>query len=69
LRQLQGSRYQAVSDYWTSRRRLFGVRSTTTTAVTDAPSQTVAPTVKIRAPRPTVTVKTVAKPTRIHRGF
>jgi hypothetical protein len=69
LRQLQGRRYQAVSDYWTSRRRLFGVRSTTTTAVTNAPRQAVAPTLKIRAPRPTVTVKTTVKPTRIHRGF
>jgi hypothetical protein len=69
LRQLQARRYHAVSDYWTSRRRLFGVRRTTTRVEADSSVQAVAPSVKIRTPRPTVMVKPAAKHARIHRHF
>jgi len=69
LRQLQQRRYEKSSDYWTSRRRAFGSRYATATATAEAPVQVATPAVKIRAPKPTVTIKPAVKPTRAHRGF
>jgi hypothetical protein len=69
LRQLQEKRYRAVSDYWMSRRRLIARPHATTTVATDSSGQVSAPSVKVPAVRPTVTVRPAVKPTRIHRGF
>ena len=69
MRQLQEKRYRAISEYWTSRRRLTGGRYATTAAATDSSGQVAAPSVKVSAPKPTVTVKPAVNSTKIHRGF
>jgi hypothetical protein len=69
LRQLQEKRYRMVSDYWTSRRRLIGGRYSTTTVSPDSSGHASTPSVKVRAPHPTMTVKAAVKSTKIHRGF
>jgi hypothetical protein len=69
MRQLQEKRYRAVSDYWTSRRTLRGGRYATTAHAKDSSGQTAAPSTKVRAPQPTMTIKPAVKSTKVHRGF
>jgi len=69
MRQLQEKRYRAVSDYWTSRRRLMGAPYTTSAISTDSSGQVATLSAKVRASQPTVTVKPAVKSTKIHRGF
>ena len=69
MRQLQEKRYRAVSDYWTSRRRMMGGLYTTTAVATDSSGQVAAPSLKARASQPTVTVKPIVKSTKISRAF
>jgi len=69
LRQLQAKRYQAVSDYWSSRRRLLAGPQTTRTVKDGAEANVVAQTLKPQVQRPAVTVRPSIKPARRHRGF
>jgi hypothetical protein len=69
LRQLQAKRYQAVTDYWSSRRRLIADSRTTRTVKGGLETNTVAQSLKPQAPRPITANKPSIKPARPRRGF
>jgi hypothetical protein len=48
---------------------LRGGRYATTAHAKDSSGQTAAPSTKVRAPQPTMTIKPAVKSTKVHRGF
>jgi hypothetical protein len=72
LRQLQTKRYQAVSDYWATRKRMHLVSRAVTPFTPQPASQGPAPAAKIgqtRTQRPSITIKPAIKSVRTHRGI
>jgi len=69
LRQLQTKRYQAVTDYWSSRRRLIAGPRATRTVRGGTETTAAAPSLKPQMQKPAVTTRPSVKPTRPHRGF
>jgi hypothetical protein len=65
LRQLQQQRYRAVSDYWTSRRISQGI--TRAAAIGEPTTLAATPVIKIRSPKPTLTVKPAVRNAKPHR--